>query len=62
MPQATGLVAELKAAFPDVEAEFELIRSSGGAFEVRVGDDLIFSKLATQRFPAYRELPKLLGG
>ena len=32
--------------------EVALVPSSGGAFEIRVGDELIFSKLATDRFPS----------
>jgi len=57
-PQAVGLTAEIKAAFPD--AEFELIESKGGAFEVRADGRPVFSKLASKRFPAYQEIPTLL--
>jgi selT/selW/selH-like putative selenoprotein len=45
--------------FPDVE--IELVQSSGGAFEVTVDGQLVFSKLKLRRFPAYQELPRLLG-
>ena len=38
----------------------ELVESSGGAFEVSVADQLVFSKLALGRFPAYQEIPLLL--
>ena len=58
LPQATGLVAELSQAFPDVEVE--LIESKGGAFEVTANGKLVYSKLATKRFPAYAEIPELL--
>jgi selT/selW/selH-like putative selenoprotein len=40
--------------------EFELIESSGGAFEVSVNGKKIFSKLDLGRFPAYQEIPLLL--
>jgi selT/selW/selH-like putative selenoprotein len=38
-----------------------LIPSGGGAFEVVVDGKKVFSKLALERFPAYREIPALLG-
>ena len=37
------------------------MKSSGGAFEVSVDDRKVFSKLELGRFPAYQEIPKLLG-
>jgi len=43
------LKAALEDAFPDVEVE--LIKSGGGAFEIRRDDELIYSKLETGRFP-----------
>lgn len=33
--------------------------SSGGAFEVTLEGNLIYSKLAEGRFPAYQEIPLL---
>ena len=39
----------------------ELIRSSGGAFEVRKDKELIFSKLKEDRFPESDEILKKLG-
>jgi selenoprotein W-related protein len=38
-------------------AEVELIRSSGGVFEVTIDGDLVYSKKATGTFP--EELPLL---
>lgn len=35
--------------------------SKGGAFEVAVDGQKVFSKLALGRFPAYREVPGLIG-
>jgi len=36
------------------------VRSKGGAFEVSVDGRKVFSKLAEERFPAYREVPGLI--
>ncbi|MFT7485619.1 MAG: selT/selW/selH-like putative selenoprotein [Candidatus Paceibacteria bacterium] len=44
---------------PDLE--IELVRGSGGCFEVTVDGNLVFSKLSLDRFPAYQEVPTLLG-
>ena len=41
-------------------AEIELEKSKGGAFEVFVDGQKVFSKLALGRFPAYREVPTLI--
>lgn len=38
-----------------------LIPSSGGIFEVQVGDDLVFSKVQTGRFPEPDEAERLVG-
>jgi selT/selW/selH-like putative selenoprotein len=40
--------------------EVDLVQSKGGAFEVTVDGKLVFSKLASKRFPAYQEIPRLL--
>lgn len=40
--------------------EVSLVQSSGGAFEVRRDDDLVFSKLQKGRFPEDEELIALL--
>jgi len=37
------------------------VPSRGGAFEVTVEGRKVFSKLALGRFPAYQELPGLIG-
>lgn len=43
--------AALEEAFPDIDVE--LIKSSGGAFEIRHEDTLIYSKLETGLFPEH---------
>jgi selT/selW/selH-like putative selenoprotein len=40
--------------------EVELVRGSGGVFEVKLGDRVIFDKKATQRFPEEGEVSRLL--
>ncbi len=37
-------------------AQMTLIPGEGGRFEVQVDGDLIFSKLATGRFPEFEEI------
>ena len=37
-------------------AEIELIKSSGGVFEITLDGDLVYSKKATGRFPTGKEL------
>ncbi len=41
-------------------AEVELVKSSGGVFEVTADDKLVFSKKALGRFPESGELRSLL--
>lgn len=50
--------AALEDAFPGIV--IELIKSKGGAFEVRRDGALIYSKKATGRFPANQEIVKSL--
>jgi len=54
------------SARDDLIAEFgatvELVKSSGGVFEVTVDDQLVFSKKALGRFPEQSELKGLVAG
>ncbi len=43
-------------------ADVELVKSSGGVFEVTVDDRLVFSKRALGRFPEPDELRRLAAG
>ena len=47
----------LKAAFG---AEVQLVKSSGGVFEVTADDSLVFSKRSLRRFPEAGELEGLI--
>lgn len=51
------MAAEIEKRF---NGKVELIKSSGGAFEVRKDERLIFSKKATGRFPETDEILKAL--
>ncbi len=52
------MAAELKQAFPDTDVR--LIPSSGGAFEVTVDGELVFSKKASRRHAEPGEVVRLL--
>jgi selT/selW/selH-like putative selenoprotein len=52
------LKAFLEKEIPGIS--IELIESSGGAFEVKRDNDLIFSKKASGRFPDHSEILKAL--
>ena len=48
----------LKKQFAEEISEIKLIPSDGGAYEIRVDDELIYSKLATGR---HADPPEILG-
>ncbi len=50
--------AAFKKQYPDIISEIELIESSGGAFEIKVNGDLIYSKMETGR---HADPPEILG-
>lgn len=50
----------LQNRYDDIEVE--LIEGSGGAFEVRRGGELVFSKLSAGRFPDDAEVFSALDG
>jgi selT/selW/selH-like putative selenoprotein len=52
------LKATLEKNFPEIEVE--LIRSKGGAFEIRHESELIYSKLDTGRFPEEKDIVSTL--
>ena len=47
-----------KKEFGDIVSEIDLIESDGGAYEIRVNGDLIYSKLETGR---HADPPEILG-
>lgn len=40
-------------------AEIELVKSSGGVFEITLDGDLVYSKKATGRFPTWKEVESI---
>jgi selT/selW/selH-like putative selenoprotein len=51
------LEAAFKKEYADIISDIKLIESAGGAFEIRVNEDLIYSKLETGR---HAEPPEIL--
>jgi selenoprotein W-related protein len=58
MPRAASLAAEIERRFGITP---QLIKSRGGVFEISVGDELIFSKKQSGRFPEPGEVERELG-
>ncbi|MFH1085792.1 MAG: Rdx family protein [Chloroflexota bacterium] len=52
MPRAASLATKILDRYKGRVAEVALIPASGGAFEVKVGDELVYSKLAAGTFPS----------
>ena len=50
--------AALENAFPDIDVE--MVKGKGGAFEIRSGDALVFSKKKAGSFPTHEDNIKLL--
>lgn len=58
--RATWLAQELLMTFDTDLGELALVPGTAGIFEVRVGDDLIWSKKQQGRFPESKELKQLV--
>ena len=56
MPEAVSLAQEIMDTFGQKFGSLTLIPSDGGRFEVSLDGKLIFSKLATGRFPENKEV------
>ena len=57
-PKAAGLADAIKKKFP--VSDISLIPSSGGVFEVRANDRVVFSKKSLGRFPEEGEVENAL--
>jgi selenoprotein W-related protein len=58
--RAAWMAQELLTTFCDELAEVALVPGTGGVFEVRVGNELIWSRAAAGRFPDIKELKQLV--
>ena len=54
------MAQELLTTFQDEIGEVALIPGTGGVFEVRAGDELIWSRAEQGRFPDIKELKQLV--
>ena len=46
--------------FSQIEgADIEMVKSSGGVFEISLDGDLVYSKKATGRFPQWKEVESI---
>lgn len=55
-----SVTAELIKEFERKIGSWTLIPSSGGRFEVKVGDQLVYSKLETGSFPTSSQVRELI--
>ena len=55
------MAARILTHFKRQIVSLELEPSTGGCFELRAGDDLIYSKLATGEFPEERKMVDEIG-
>lgn len=58
LPKAVGLTENLLSEHTNYIENLNLIPSSGGVFEVKLNNDLIFSKKELGRFPKEDEVEK----
>ena len=47
LPRASSLEGAFKKEYGDIISEITLIESAGGAYEIKINGDLIYSKLET---------------
>lgn len=60
LPRAAWMAQELLSTFSADLAEVALVPGTGGIFEVRVDDQVIWSRSGQGRFPELKELKQLL--
>lgn len=58
--RAAWLAQELLTTFEADLAGVTLVPGTGGVFEVRVGEELVFSRQAAARFPEAAEIKRLV--
>jgi len=58
--RAAWLAQELLTSFADELGEVALVPGSGGIFDIRVDDQLLWSRQAQQGFPEIKQLKRLV--
>jgi len=58
--RAAWMAQELLTTFPGEIGELALVPGTGGVFEVRVDDEIIWSRETQGRFPEIKELKQLV--
>ena len=58
--RAAWMAQELLTTFQNEIGELALIPGTGGVFEVRIDDELIWSRQEKERFPEIKELKQLV--
>ena len=54
------MAQELLTTFQDEVGEVALIPGTGGVFELRIGDEVVWSRAEQGRFPDIKELKQLV--
>ena len=60
LDKAVGLAQNLLRENKNLLSSLKLIPSAGGVFEVKLNEELLFSKKETQRFPSEDEVESLV--
>ena len=60
MLRSAWMAQELLTTFPSEIGEVALVPGTGGVFEIRVNDELIWSRKEQGRFPDIKELKQLV--
>jgi selenoprotein W-related protein len=60
MLRSAWMAQELLTTFPSEVGEVALVPGTGGIFEIRVNDELVWSRKEQGRFPDIKELKQLV--
>jgi selenoprotein W-related protein len=58
--RAAWMAQELLSTFPDELGEVALVPGTGGVFDIRLDDEVIWSRAITHSFPDIKELKQLV--
>ena len=54
------MAQELLSTFENELAEVSLVPGTGGIFEIKIGDEILWSRIEKKRFPQIAELKQLV--